>query len=50
MLDLKNLGVVEMSSQEVKEVTGGSWWPHITGFLDGIAGNFHGYIFGYQLW
>lgn len=50
MLDLENLGLVELNAQEVQEVTGGSWWPRITGFLDGIAGNFHGYILGYEIW
>ena len=50
-MNLENLGLVELNAQEVQEVEGGtSWWPHITGFLDGIAGNFHGYLLGYELW
>ena len=37
MLELENLEVVELTTQEVQEVEGG--WPRLTGFLDGIDGN-----------
>jgi hypothetical protein len=49
-MNLEKLNLVELNAQELKKVEGGSWWPLITGFLDGIAGNFHGYIFGYEIW
>ena len=37
MVELKKIGLVELTTQEVKEVEGG--WPRLTGFLDGIKGN-----------
>ena len=37
MLELENLEVVELTTQEVQEAEGG--WPRLTGFLDGIDGN-----------
>lgn len=50
-MNLDNLNVVELDVQEVQEVAGGrSWWPHITGILDGIPHNTHGYLLGYELW
>ena len=41
MLELENLEVVELTTQEVQEVEGR--WPRLTGFLDGIDGNLKWY-------
>jgi hypothetical protein len=30
---LENLGVQEMKSVELKQVTGGGWWPFVVGYI-----------------
>ena len=45
-MNLDNLNLVELNAQEVKEVEGGWYLIRITGFLDGIDGNFEISFFG----
>jgi hypothetical protein len=45
-MNLNYLNLVELNAQEVKEVEGGWYLIRITGFLDGIDGNFEISFFG----
>ena len=43
---MKNLGLIELNAQEVETIDGGFYIIRITGFLDGIDGNFTISFFG----
>ncbi|MFE3872282.1 hypothetical protein ACFX5F_13725 [Flavobacterium sp. ZS1P70] len=45
-MNLDNLNLVELNAQEVISTDGGWYIMRMTGFLDGIDGNFHISFFG----
>lgn len=45
-MNLENLNLVELNAQEIQSIDGGWYIIRITGFLDGIDGNFHVSLFG----
>ncbi|WP_236023947.1 bacteriocin [Flavobacterium flabelliforme] len=45
-MNLENLNLVELNAQEVQRIDGGWYIIRITGFLDGIDGNFRASFFG----
>lgn len=45
-MNLNNLNLVELNAQELQQVEGGWYIIRITGFLDGIDGNFKISLFG----